>query len=286
MNAEHFDALMRSIDLRAPRRAVLGVLGGGLAALLTRLSVDGVEAGKRKHKKHKKPGKGNKPGNKPGPTLSCPSGVKTCGTTCIPTENCCAPTDCGSGMACRDGECTCLAGLNRCGATCVSGDQCCFDTSCPIDYVCDDGYCSCPHANDIACGNLCCDATSHDICVSNGGAAICQSGGCPATDWCTDSILYLCGLGRSCATTIDSATVCTDFADTLCIECASDAECATELGPDAVCIPNGLYCDEKCPSSLTSFCVASPVSRSSRRRSKGATADALPRKRSVARQPA
>lgn len=44
MDAERFDALIRSIDQRAPRRAVLRVLGGGLAALLTRLSVDEAEA--------------------------------------------------------------------------------------------------------------------------------------------------------------------------------------------------------------------------------------------------
>ena len=256
MDAEHFDALIRSIDQCAPRRAILRVLGGGVAALLTHPSGEDAEAGKKKRKKHKKPRKGNKPGNKPGTKLSCPSGAKTCGETCIPAANCCGNADCGSGMACREGACVCHAGLLGCGTHCVSGDQCCFDTDCPIDYVCDDGYCSCPHADDIPCGNLCCAAAFGDICAIVGSEAICQSGGCPTTDVCTDLNIYLCGQGLTCATTIDNVNVCSDFGDIHCIECASDADCVLAVGPQAVCIPHGPHCAGSCASTLTAFCVA------------------------------
>jgi len=274
MDAQRFDAMIRSIDQRAPRQAVLRLLGGGLAALLTRPSGDDAEARKRKHKKGKHD-RGNK--------KACPIGAKTCGTTCIPAAHCCGDADCGSGMACQDGTCTCHAGLIPCGATCVSGDQCCLDSTCGGDYVCDDGFCGCPEQHDEGCGARCCNSAAGEYCVVVAGEPVCQTSGCTTTDWCTDAHLYVCGPGCSCATSIDETSICTDFADISCRECASDADCTLELGSDAVCIPNGLYCADKCDASLSAFCVAPSCARSSARRSPGAPDGMLKGKRKSAR---
>lgn len=50
MDATRFDNLARALERRSPRRAALGMLGGGLAALLTRLRIERVEAKKGKKK--------------------------------------------------------------------------------------------------------------------------------------------------------------------------------------------------------------------------------------------
>jgi hypothetical protein len=53
MDAARFDTLVRSWGLPDTRRAVLGILGGGLAGSLARLGRDAAAGKKRKHKKQK-----------------------------------------------------------------------------------------------------------------------------------------------------------------------------------------------------------------------------------------
>jgi hypothetical protein len=51
VDATRFDNLARALDRQTPRRTALGVFGGGLAGLLTRLGLDEAAAKKRKRKK-------------------------------------------------------------------------------------------------------------------------------------------------------------------------------------------------------------------------------------------
>lgn len=53
MDAAGFDTLARSLQRQSARRTALGVLGGGLTALLTRIGLDQTDAKKGKNKKKK-----------------------------------------------------------------------------------------------------------------------------------------------------------------------------------------------------------------------------------------
>jgi hypothetical protein len=145
---------------------------------------------------------------------------KKCGKKCIPKSNCCTSAECGPGGTCEGGACTC-AGVP------------------PV--ACDD--------NDCDCGQVC--------RVDDAGSepSVCQGGGCPETDFCSDPFIYFCGAGCACATSIDDATICADLFNVAeCLQCESDAECTTALGTPAACIPLGPFC--QCAPAVTAHCVA------------------------------
>jgi hypothetical protein len=236
MDAARFDALARSIDMLAPRRAAIGALGGGLAALLARFGIDNIEA-KKKGKKKKKKCKGKK---------------KKCGKKCIPKANCCKDSNCGPDQTCVSGTCTCPEGLIPCGAECIEDFQCCVDADCGGDILtCEDNVCTCPDPIDLPCDvDQCCDVSEDQVCDIQTGACL---SGCPTTDFCSDESLFFCDFECFCVTSVEAANVCTDLFGE-CFECATDAECTTELGQDAVCISNGEFCTG-C-DGFTTICIA------------------------------
>jgi hypothetical protein len=118
MDAERFHAFVRSIELRASRRAALALLGAGLSALSSPVGVRNVEARKRKRRRNR---------HRKGNTPSCQSGTRMCGAVCIPATSCCVDADCGGeSSACDNGSCVCLA----------PGDVPCPTTACCSDEVC------------------------------------------------------------------------------------------------------------------------------------------------------
>jgi hypothetical protein len=141
MDADRFDAFVRS--LRAvPRRTTIGaLLGAGLSALTTAGSTSKIAAKKRRRKKK------NKKNKKKG----CPAGTKTCRGQCILPSVCCTNDDCGENQRCAGGGCeSCLPQ----GTDCTDDDQCCTgicDTytnkcqqvrvNCESDLDCPNGRC-------------------------------------------------------------------------------------------------------------------------------------------------
>ena len=239
MESERVAALVRAIELRVPRRAALLVIAGGLATLLTRFGVDDADA-KKKHKKKQK-------------KKTCKSGTKKCGPKCIAEDDCCP--SCTSLQICVNGACTCPPGTHC--ADCVTGSQCCDDAECGSgSYVCDEGSCVCTSPSDVPCTATCC---GDEVCASGPDSeGVCQAGGCPTTDWCSDENLYLCGLGCSCVTSVGNTNVCTDWRGGACMACVTDEECTTAIGKPALCIPNGVFCDVVCePVDYPTFCVVS-----------------------------
>jgi hypothetical protein len=208
MESRRFDALVRSIDLRAPRRAALTALGGGLAALLLRHNVDNAEA-KKKHKHKKKRKK-----------KTCKSGTKKCGTTCVPTANCCANADCGEGAICQLGTCICPdEGDVACGQSCV-------------DLATDPSHCG-------ACGHACMLPNSsscfHGACECSGAANECPAG-------CT------------CAARFEGGFACTG-GKPIGQECGDNEDCP----PEKICTPAGVCtCSEDTECPLGSSCFGVP----------------------------
>jgi hypothetical protein len=203
MDAERFDAILRTFSDTLSRRAVSGfTLTGLLTALGSAIDADAKKKKKRKKKKKK-----------------CKSGTKKCGKKCISADDCCTSADCAIGGTCAGGLCICPDGQHACSGECVDEEQCCLQ--------CGEG------------GNDCCEG--HEVCNSNFGDAFCQTGGCPETDYCTDPNTFSCATTPNiciCATTVDDSpeNACVLQEATLatsCESCSSSAECGT----GKVCIP-------------------------------------------------
>jgi hypothetical protein len=197
MDANRFDAFVRSINIAAPRRTALGaLLGGGLSALLPRSGSSDATAKKKRRKKKKR----------------CKGSKKKCGRKCIPKANCCNSADCGENEKCASGDCVpCLPQ----GTACTTDAECCTDIcdaytnrcqqvrvdcalgeSCPNGRCCDifgaqclyetatQGACVPDGEPDASCGYLLCgDACSdlqngtYEFCGFEGSAA-CRNGRC------------------------------------------------------------------------------------------------------------
>lgn len=220
MDDSRFDALARRLSDSRPRRPLLGAGLTALAAMGTGLAWSG-EADAKKKKKKKKKKKGN---TTPPPTTKpperCPNGQKLCNGRCIDVEDCCVSGDCASGQ------------------------------------VCTNGFCSCS-ANEITCGNLCCDKASQ-TCENDAGVVTCRAGTCPSTNFCASggpgTRQYLCANSTSgfciCTNTVDTVPqkACVNInAVTSCgATCANSGQCPS----GSVCIETGANC-----SCTGNFCA-------------------------------
>jgi hypothetical protein len=262
MDAARFDALVRSIDLYAPRRAALGVLGGGLATVLGRFGIDDIAA--KKKKKKCKPCRKKKKGK-------C-KGKKPDGTPC------------GGENVCQNGQCVaptpacdppCEAGEECCGNVCIDEFACCTDAECGGDILtCENNVCTCPDPSEIACNvSECCDPATEVCAVTQtpqGTTAECQLGDCPAnSDICNDETIFVCDVDCSCVTSVDDVTFCTTgFIDEECTECTADSECEALLGAPGICITGGGICESLCPG-VSRFCVTTACESGVPRRANG-----------------
>jgi hypothetical protein len=183
MDADRFDALIRSFHLPGSRRAALSALGAGL---VTSFTIAGTEA---KHHGKKK----------------CPPGQQRCGKKC---RQCCNDADCAPNERCLRG--TCQSCLDQ-GADCTDDDQCCTgicDTysnrcqqvrvSCAAGESCPNGHCCHAFGSQclyetatqgacepnvscgfVLCGNKCSDLDDgkSEFCGDEGSAA-CRNGHC------------------------------------------------------------------------------------------------------------
>lgn len=255
MDPRHLDDLARKLGSQAPRRSVLGALGG-LAALLAAPALDSA-AKKKKHRKKKCKGNKKKCGKKCIPadkccttadcgskgscvngTCVCPTGQKPCNGGCIPTASCCQNGDCGPTQTCINGTCTCSGGLARCGQECIDPETCC-GTTCPGNQTCDEGFCFCPNPDDWPCGD--------GSCVT--GSECCVSANCPADQHCDDG---------TCWCNVADGIWC----DTGCCDAAQGETC-THNDEGASCVAGGCalndWCnvdtDSVCRDSATEYCV-------------------------------
>jgi len=182
----------------------------------------------------------------------CKSTQQKCGKQCIPLTDCC--DGCGGGQTCNNGSCACPGDTIACGQECVTGSECCNAADCGGGgQSCVDGFCLCPDASDIPCGSGgCCDHASQ-VCAANQstGARSCQAGGCPASDFCNDDVIYSCGPQCACLTSVNNRTVCSSLLGN-CEQCTSDTQCTTDLDRPAVCIPVGGRCN--CGPGVTRSC--------------------------------
>jgi hypothetical protein len=188
--------------------------------LTTALSHIDADAKKKKKRKKKK--------------KKCKGSTKKCGKKCIPLDDCCTNADCPTGGACAGGLCICPNGQHACSGECVDEEQCC-----------------------LQCDEDCCDG--NEVCHGDSGGQICQTGGCPETDYCTAPDTFFCATTPNtcvCATTADdsSENTCVLLEATLatsCESCSSSSEC----GAGKVCIPGTGGSTDFCGCEAA-FCVA------------------------------
>jgi hypothetical protein len=213
VDANHFDSLARTLADAATRRtAVSGLLGGGLATVLSRLGFQDAEAKKKRKRRKKK--------------KTCKGGKKKCGKTCIPKANCCRSTDCGENEKCASGACVpCLPQ----GTACTSDAECCTDICDAYTNRCQQVRISCE--SDEQCpGGRCCTAFSDPQCLY----VTATQGACVPEGEPNASCGYLnCG------------NACSDFDDGTYEYCGYEGSAACRNG--RCCCPKGIPLED-CPN--------------------------------------
>jgi hypothetical protein len=190
LDADHFDAMVRSLSSFASRRGALAGVMGSALGLLTREVA--TEAKKRRRKKKR---------NSRSPK-DCQADCvgRVCGPNSCGTETC---GDCGPCKNCQGGACFNKVNGTGCGVCeeCQSG-QCvpkANETDCGENKICQGGQCLCPA--DRTCNGICCPSTqacarinsSTFQCVSRLGT--CSIG----EDYCaTGSVDLQCGSSLDC----------------------------------------------------------------------------------------
>jgi hypothetical protein len=125
MDADHFDALSRSLSTAGSRRRALGGLLTGVFGLLGGHGQEEAAAHDLKDPCKKKSGEAKKtclkkakkhkaahaseppPPPPPPPGGTCGVDQKPCNGACIPADRCCTSVDCAPGRSCQYGACTC-----------------------------------------------------------------------------------------------------------------------------------------------------------------------------------
>jgi len=139
MDPQKFDRLARVLASSRPtRRAALGLLGAGLVSLLPSVGIGDSEARKR-----------------------CARGKKRCGRHCIPKDDCCKDTDCGTGECCTGGVC---AVRKAQGEDCTEDAQCCTGICDTYSNKCQQVRVSCT-SDDQCPGGRCCENTFGGQCI-------------------------------------------------------------------------------------------------------------------------
>jgi len=140
LDADRFDALVRSIPVLASRRAALkGVLGTGAASVIAYFG--GAAADAKKHRRKKKKKKKCQTGTQKCAGICCPVG-SCIGGSCCPTDQTCGAICCPAGQRCGNaatgtcvaGQGTCATGADTCAAnnviTCNGNNACaCFQAT-------------------------------------------------------------------------------------------------------------------------------------------------------------
>jgi hypothetical protein len=217
MNATRFDDRLRALCDAPSRRGMVRAVGGLLLGLTSIPVLNREWAGARKRKKKKKKCKSC------GPCRTCRKGKciagpdgTACGSSLVCTAGACVP-------ACPDGEVNCD------GSGCLVG-ECCINADCGTGQICDNRQC--------AAGAGTCTAQSFLYCQN-------ESSRCNSDNTCA---CFISPEGRRCGSL--------NAAQTLCIGCTTNAECAS-LGPGAFCTlessPNclcalGGVCRAACPT--------------------------------------
>jgi alpha-tubulin suppressor-like RCC1 family protein len=206
---------------------------------------------------------------------SCAAGFKPCGTSCIPTAQCCAASDCAVCQSCVAGACVAVKSQDdpvatRCAGTCDAAGACkskqgqscntvaagCVSgTTCSPDGYCCDSACSgscvaCDLAGHVgACTNVPAGAAPHANHASCAGLGTSCAGSCNGAGACgypTGS----CGNGPSCsgANLVAQSTCsngsCVTPAPASCaggLVCSGSA-CETLCTTDADCLPS-YFCE-------------------------------------------
>jgi hypothetical protein len=221
MDAERFDAILRTFSDTLSRRAVSGfTLTGLLTALGSAIDADAKKKKKRKKKKKK-----------------CKSGTKKCGKKCISADDCCTSADCAIGGACAGGLCICPDGQHACSGECVDEERCCLQCGENVNDCCQGG----------------------EVCNGSFGSEICQDGGCPETDYCNSDEIFYCATEPQdcvCATTVDdppanACVVLEALQPESCEPCSASSQC----GDNEVCVPGDTTVSGFCADCTSSFCV-------------------------------
>lgn len=211
MDADRFDALLRSLASGASRRTLTSLtIAGSLAALLGHVP---DVAGKKRKKKKK-----------------CKGGTTKCNNACVDSQS--DPAHCGgcnqpcaSGATCRNGSCQTTGGCNPpcpTGSTCVNG-------SCQTS-----GACNPPCPSDRPCYKGACLCSSDGQCIRDRD---------PGGDWCVkptdDPFKTHCGCSRG-------ETVCAP--GEACSFCCTTEFCRQILDDSFVCpsVPAGAYRGKTC----------------------------------------
>jgi hypothetical protein len=151
LDADHFDAMVRSLSSSASRRGALAGVMGGALGLLTREV--GTAAKKRRKKKKRVP-----PPPVPPPPEGCQADCvgRVCGPNSCGTGTC---GDCGPCKNCQGGACFDKVNGTACGGVCeeCQSGQCvpkATGTDCGENKICQGGQCVCPA--DRTCRDICC----------------------------------------------------------------------------------------------------------------------------------
>jgi hypothetical protein len=207
MDADGFDSLARSLDIRSRRGALRSLGALSVVGLVVRLGVPGVEAKKKNKKGGKKDKKNDTKPECPTCTCptpdSCPGNQLPCDGACVSRERICGNRCCRAGTYCIDalqGFCDCPPGNYDCGAFCCAQGEVCGESACTA-----------------------CPAGAH-ICAEDRPQVFC---GTFNNDSC------------DCVTSVDGVTGCAFLGSGVhCdLTCTTDADCKGGIyGDKGVCI--------------------------------------------------
>jgi hypothetical protein len=166
MDADHFDAVARSLSRAATRRTILGIVAGAFASLRGFAGA----AGKKKKKKKKK--------KKESPPALLPPPPPTCATTGCPWSEVCQAGVCVDciGQSCTvHGQCC----TNYCGDVGGGNKQC----TCLLGTVGPEGGCT---SDSQCCNHNCIEATGKCACDPTGTPCFASQADCCCSGVCLD----------------------------------------------------------------------------------------------------